>query len=412
MCGFDSLPGHLNANGKTTEMMETIRGICRFGGRWPGTNAEREAANFLAGRLRAMGRDVDVEAIRVRPDFGIVHAIHAMLAIVGSVVSVYSAPFGVVILLFTLVSTFGDLTTRFYLVRRLMPSRASQNVYSAQNKPDAKATLVLCAHHDSGRSGMAFRMGSGRIAKLFARRFNTSLAPFAPIFGSMVVLLALAALRTVGVESTSLTAVQFAFTVLLLISIPLQIDVALADPAPGANDNASGVAVGLELLKRFEESELKNLNVSVLFPGAEEGMMLGIREWIKAHDSELDTESTYFLNIDTVGYGTPHYVTKEGFIFMFDFDSRLVEICDSIAEADIEGDGQLRARPYKFRLGSDGLVPMLAGYPAITVVSLDEGVLPNYRQLLDTPENIDPAALERSADFTEQIATELDQLVE
>ncbi len=394
-----------------TEMMETIRDVCRFGGRWPGTNAEREAANYLAERLRVMGRDVDVEPIRVRPDFGIVHAIHALLAIIGSVVSVYSAPLGVVILLFALISTFGDLTTRFYLVRRLMPSRASQNVFSGQKKPDAKATLVLCAHHDSGRSGMVFRMGSGRIARFFTRRFNTSLGPFAPIFASMVVLLALAALRTVGIESTPLTGVQFAFTVLLLISIPLQIDAALADPTPGANDNASGVAVGLELLKRFDESQLNDLNVSVLFPGAEEGMMLGIREWIRTHDSELDTDSTYFLNIDTLGYGTPRYITKEGFIFMFDFDSRLVKICDSIVEADSEEDGQLQARPFKFRVGSDGLVPMLAGYPAITVVSLDEGVLPNYHQQSDTPENIDPVALERSADFIEQIAIRLDQLV-
>ncbi len=401
----------MNMADNKSQMMETVRGICRFGGRWPGTNSERETANYLAERLRVMGRDVDVEPIRIRPDFGIVHAIHAALAIIGSVVSVYSAPIGVVILLFTLISTFGDLTTRFYLVRRLMPTRASQNVFSGQKKPGTSATLVLCAHHDSGRAGMVFRMGSGRIAKFFARRFNTSLAPFAPIFGSMVVVLALAALRTVGVESTLLTAVQFAFTMVLLISIPLQIDTALADPAPGANDNASGVAVGLELLKRFEESELKNLNVSVLFPGAEEGMMLGIREWIRTHDSELDTDSTYFLNIDTLGYGTPHYATKEGFIFMFDFDSRLVDICDSIVESDSEEDEQFHARPFKFRVGSDGLVPLLAGYPAITVVSLDEGVLPNYHQLTDTPENIDPAALERSADFTEQIAIRLDQSV-
>lgn len=396
--------------GNSNGMAETIRDICDFGGRWPGTNAERETANYIAGRLRKIGREVEVEPIRVRPDYGIVHAIHALLAVAGSVISIYAAPIGVVILLFTVLSTFGDLTTRFYLVRRLMPARASQNVFSRQESPGAKATLVLCAHHDSARSGLIFRLISGRFARLFARRFNTSLAPYLSLFAAMVILLALATLRMAGLDSTAVTAAQFAFTILTLISISLQIDVALSDPVPGANDNASGVAVVMELLRRFKGSQLKNLNICALFPGAEEGLMLGIREWIRVHGSEFDPSTTYFLNIDNVGGGTPRYISKEGFIFLFDYDSRLIEICDVIAEEEAGKEGP-SVLPFKLRTCSDGLVPLLAGYPAITVMSFDDGVLPNYHQPSDTPDNIDPEALAKSLAFAERIAIKLDQTV-
>src|SRR6187200_2188769 len=111
-------------------VQETIDRLVSFAGRGPGTNAEREAADYLAGGLKRFGRDVEVEPIRVRTAYHLTHAIHAALAVVGSVVSVHVEPLGVLIVLFAGASMYLDLTARLHIVRLLMPRRPSQNVTS------------------------------------------------------------------------------------------------------------------------------------------------------------------------------------------------------------------------------------------------------------------------------------------
>jgi hypothetical protein len=134
----------------------TIERLVSFEGRWPGTSAEREAAEYLAGELEALGRTAVVEPTRVRPAYHVTHALHAALAVVGGVVSVRTPVLGVVILLLVGISMYGDLTTRFYLLRRLMPAGRSQNVTSRGDRPDAPARVVLTAHYDAARSGLLY----------------------------------------------------------------------------------------------------------------------------------------------------------------------------------------------------------------------------------------------------------------
>jgi hypothetical protein len=61
---------------------ELIEELCSFEDRWPGTDAERRAANRLAERLRATGRRVAIEPTCVHPEYSLVIAAHALLAIV------------------------------------------------------------------------------------------------------------------------------------------------------------------------------------------------------------------------------------------------------------------------------------------------------------------------------------------
>src|SRR5688500_541858 len=88
-------------------------------GRWPGTDAERHAARHLQGRLEALGRTAEVEPTSVHPNYPVTHALHALIGIVGSVLSVYTPVLGAALVLFATVSAFGDLSGSFYIVRRL-----------------------------------------------------------------------------------------------------------------------------------------------------------------------------------------------------------------------------------------------------------------------------------------------------
>jgi hypothetical protein len=128
------------------ERMEVIRELCSFERRLAGTDAERRAANRLAERLRDSGRPVEVEPTYVHPQFGLVHAAHCLLGIVGSLVAVAVPALGFGLVLFAATSMYLDLNYRFYLLRLLFFRRASQNVVSAGKAGNPSARLVITAH--------------------------------------------------------------------------------------------------------------------------------------------------------------------------------------------------------------------------------------------------------------------------
>ncbi len=132
-----------------------IEELVGFEGRIAGSDAERRAADHLAGRLRELGREAQIEPITVHPNWALTHLIHALLAIAGSLVAVASPPIGALIAAFAALSTLGDLTGTLFLVRRLTGRRASQNVLSREDggKP---GVVVLVAHYDAARGGSIF----------------------------------------------------------------------------------------------------------------------------------------------------------------------------------------------------------------------------------------------------------------
>jgi hypothetical protein len=132
-----------------TAVMEEVEALVAFRGRLAGTDAERRAARHLAGRLEELGREAEVERVDVWPAFHLTHALHALISIAGSLVSVASPPAGAALALVAIVSTFGDATGHFFLVRRLTGRRASQNVVSREDR-GRRGTLVVFAHYDAG----------------------------------------------------------------------------------------------------------------------------------------------------------------------------------------------------------------------------------------------------------------------
>jgi hypothetical protein len=222
------------------------------------------------------------------------------------------------------------------------------------------------------------------------------------------VILVCAVLRLFEIESVLLTVIQFIPTVVLIASVPLLADIALSGVVPGASDNASGVATVLRLADRYG-GELDDLDLWVVFPGAEEAFLLGMRAFVRRHRRELDRGSTIFLNVDIAGNGTVRYLTKEGFVIAYAYHPTLVEICDEIRDRD---EGRYGARSMVSRNATDALAARAAGYPAISVTcrnALDYA--PNYHQPTDTPDRIEPEALERAYGFCCELIERIDSRV-
>ena len=275
-----------------------------IGPRPPGSDAERRAARQLAGRLEGLGREVVVEPFAVWPAWPVGYTINAIVAVVGSVLSVSSAMLGTGLVLLATVLTFFDLAGISPTTRRLLGRRASQNVVSwgERERPGA---LLLVAHYDSG---------------------PTRTWPLRPMFWALVALLACCVLRVGGMSGTALTVAQFLPTVVLILYVPLLLDIALSPAAPGENDNASGVALVLRLAERLDF--LEGFGVHVLFTGSQKAMAQGMRAFLKSHRKQFAPDRTVALNVDSVGSGDIQLTKKEGPLLTVRSHSQLVGLMD------------------------------------------------------------------------------------
>lgn len=390
--------------------MREIEGLVGHSGRGPGTDAERRAARHLESRLRELGREAAVEPFDVWPRWPLAHLIHAVAAIAGSLVATSSAVAGVAILGAVAIATFGDLTGAFHLTRRLTGRRASQNVVSREDG-DRPGTLVLLAHYDAARSGVVFSDRAMRRRAWIGRVLHRPIGPFEPFFWAIVVALGCAALRLAGVDTDALTAVQFAATVMLIVSVPLLADIGLSEVVPGANDNASGVATALRLTDRYGD-DLDHFDLWVVLTGSEEAFAQGARAFLRRHRRELDRRRTVFLCIDKVGAGTVRYARREGLLFARSHHGALVRLCDQIAAEDAEDEDRYGARSIVSRSVTDAVPARGKRYAAASISCLNErGYAPHYHQPTDIPENLEEEALERAFGFCSELIELIDEEV-
>ena len=327
--------------------------LVNFAGRTAGTDAERRASVHLRERLREMGRDADLEAIEVRPRFGLVHTFHALLAIVGSVVAVSSPVTGAALVLAAGLLALLDLTGILAVTRRFTGRRASQNVFSPEDGGRA-GTLILVAHYDVGREAPAFRI---------ARRVLR--APWAVLLGAIGALLVCCGLRALGLEGDGLTAAQFAPTVLLILLVPALADLELSDAGDGEADNAAGVATVLALAEDLGGT-LRSFDVWVVLTGSQKPFALGMRAWLRRHRGQLDRERAAVINVDGVGSGPVRFARREGPLLARRAHPQLLRICEEIAEDDGDG-GAYDARPNAARERTDASVARARKLPAITL---------------------------------------------
>jgi hypothetical protein len=80
-------------------------------------------------------------------------------------------------------------------------------------------------------------------------------------------------------------------------------------PSCGADDNASGVAVLLELADTLK-SETVNVRLDIAMFSAEEVGLFGSRQWVKQHEQEIDPARTLILNLDSVGRGEKLFIIR------------------------------------------------------------------------------------------------------
>jgi len=380
---------------------EELETLVAHEGRAAGTDAERRASAHLVDRLASLGRDAWTEPLWVNPGVAPTHLLHGGIAVLGSVVSVTLPAVGALLLGFALASTLLDLSGRAFLLRRLTPRRASQNVVSTEGG-EKPGTLVLLAHYDAPRTGALFGPRMQRARALVGRPLGRPLGLVEVFVALMALCFGAALLRLGGVDNLVLTAVQFVPTVGLILCLLLLAGVTVSEISPGASDNASGVAVALRLAERYGGT-LEHFDLWLVLPGAQESGLLGMTRWLREHRPELDPRRTLFVGLNRMGTGTPRYARREGFLRRRRYHGQLLSLCDELSR-----DGSARALPRASP--SDAYAARRRGFPAVALSCADErGLTPHYHRVTDTPEHLDPLALHDAEAFAAALVERIDE---
>ena len=325
---------------------------------------ERGAAEWVGERLRDIGVDaVALEPYRW-PRTHVWAQVPHLLASLG----------GPLLRAAALVSYELDQSGRVQWVQRVLPKGDGVNVVArVPAKAAAERTFVLVAHLDAQRTGLIW---DRRVVEPGARRRlkTRSMTPAA---------------------AGGALAIALPFRWLKALMALLLLDTATRPTVPGANDNASGVAAVLEVVRRVAADPLERTDVLAVFPGAEEAGMGGMRAFLERHD--LDPATTFVFGLDTVGSGTPILAAAEGAVLKHAYREEDL--------ARVAGD----VERWRIAAYTDPILARFAGLPSVSLLSVgDHGMYTRYHRMDDLPEHVDVACVERCAQVAEATARALE----
>lgn len=376
---------------------EIAGSLTSFADRGVGTDAERRAAVWLAQEIRRPGvRQAELQTFWCRPNWAMAQAWHAGLGLAGSLISVASPQAGAAVLLAALLCVLVDATFAVSPGRRLTPEHASQNVVSPapprRSSENPRIRLIVTANLDAGRQGLVYRTG---LRRPFAR-LRTATGGRAPGWAAWLALaltwtLVTALLRADGTHGTAVKIAQLVPTVGLVIALALLLELAASVWSPGANDNASGVAVAVVLARALDALPPARLAVELVLSGAGDGQDLGLRRYLRARRGSYRPADTVVLGIGPCGSGSPVWLRSDGALIPLSYAAALQRLCRQTAREDPE----LSLRELRARGTSPAQSARQSGLPAIVLAARDgEALIPRSHQKGDTPEALAPEAME------------------
>jgi len=382
---------------------DTVAALTGFADRGGGTNAERRAAQWLAGELAGARRTASVETFWSRPEWAPAQAWHVALVLAGSLVSIGAPTVGGALTLAGIVFILLDALTGVSPGRRLTPERASQNVISPAPDPERPVRLVVCANYDAGRMGLVYRPALRRAAAAL-RRATGGRAPGwrAWLLLDAVAVLVIAVLRHGGHPGRTVAIVQLILTAALILALALLLEQAAAHPGPAAGDNASGVGVALALIRALDVAPPLHVAVELVLTGAGDGSGAGLSRHLRAHPSPSGTDIVV-LGLAASAHGDACWWTSDGSLVPLRFAARLIALATTAAT------GLPGARAHRGRGSSPALAARRLGLPAITLGGLDHrGLAPLSHLPEDRADTIDPAAADRVLQLALAVVDALD----
>jgi hypothetical protein len=166
------------------------------------------------------------------------------------------------------------------------------------NTKEKKPVVILTAHYDSFSANLPFRLQG-----ILFFIFKTIVVPY------LCITLSLSIWILFNTDSTNIHIVSNLIFLSSISNILITFLIALmlysTRESTGSIDNASGVSILIELTKHLKKNPLKNMDVIIIFTGAEEWGLIGAKRYLKRHISELqekyDLDKSFNINYDMIG---------------------------------------------------------------------------------------------------------------
>lgn len=353
------------------------------------SEGEREAAEWIAQRLREEGLEPDVTGHPAHGGYwwplGVATAAAGLAGLAatrrarrGRRRSALAAVVGAA----SAAAVWDDLVIWRHWTRRLVGRRRRTfNVVAQAGDRDAPRTLVVVAHHDAAHAGAIFdpRLPDAidRAAPWVFASLNTSPPLMWLVFGGPLLVAA------AGV--TGSRRARALGTLLSLGSAAAFADIGARSVVPGANDNLTGVATILALARSLREHPVDGLRVLLVSTGSEESFEEGMQGFAREWWPRLPRETTQVLVVDTVG--SPHLTLpeREGMLRPYRYDDELKDTVERAARTV----GVEICRGLNFSFGSDALIGVRDGYRTAMMGSVNHRKEPaNYHWPTDHADNV------------------------
>jgi hypothetical protein len=338
---------------------------------------ERQAAQWITQRLRAMGYTVSEEPFRTTRDNLYLMPVQVFaLAIMAGWLSLAGYKWLPLVLLAYGLAVLLVEVSGHPLDLSAMPRFWSQNVYT--EPVDASSpTIFVTAHYDTQRGSFLFHP---RLLRYLAGFFRLCYA------GLLLVLFGVVA-ESAGWRA-GLPLVVAGLTGCVMALIVFGLAEITGRYTPGANDNGTGTALALYLAEDYVHCRgdyPAGCELRFLFTGSEEAGEKGMKAFLRAQRSRLGKQVTMFVNLDNLGTGRLTYLSGEGIVWYRRAGRALLAAARETPEAQ---------ERKNLLLPTDALPASALGYEAISFLGLEPNGHPgNYHYRTDTAENVQPQFL-------------------
>jgi hypothetical protein len=374
-----------------------------IGSRESTSNEEKQAANYIANYLESLNlTEVLIQPFKSIWTWTWPNVLTISLVLIGILIYPIFSLISVILLGLAIFFFYSENDNR-PTISRIFPKLPSQNVIG-KIKPQGERlrTIILIAHMDSSRADNAHHPSR---VKNFRTLVILNFILYCIVFGLLLLSLILDFLiinlpLDILWYLSLLLAIPIVYTLVLAVTRQL-----LYELVPGANDNASGVAVVLELMNLISRNPLQNTEVISVLTGCEESGCGGMLEFLKQYGGQY--REAFYLNFDNIGAGNPIFTPKEGIFLGHHANEDLLKFARLVQKEN----PNLKLEEKEFRSGyTDGTVAMVQGHKVLTFLALNEyGVPPHWHWETDTIENLEEDVIDNVKDFGMKLIKMIDE---
>ncbi|MHB0877016.1 MAG: M28 family metallopeptidase [Anaerolineae bacterium] len=380
------------ANAREERLLRSVRDIvAKCGPRPSGSDGERTAAQYMADKFRALGLDVHLDEVQMVSEEHLPEIVGYALVILAAIVLTWSPPIAAALAIAGTAVLFTEAAA-IPTVSRLLPKRTSYNVVARRGGTGTEArTIVLVAHLDSGRPTL---LTHPRAVLAQRQSFVFAINAAGIVF--------VVSLFGIFSPISNVWWVAFACGLYLIAHVTITIyGLQTMAPSPGANDNASGLAVLLEAAEQL--GSLRQTDLWLVATCGHDAGLAGMRNFLAKYP--LRRDRTGVINVQAVGAGTISLTLVEGFVRNTGVSRRLLE-----AAANAVRDAGLTAQARAYQgSNTEAYLALRSRLPALSIIGFDRrGAIPNWHWRTDTVDNIDASSLDTATRLVTGTVTGLD----